>query len=170
MSHLPFDDYKVVYRLRAGLQLAKWNNIVVMHAAERASGFLQQDLAENLGFEWRPYRKSVQYCKTCGNTGHRQNVCPRPLPAFCSKCGKTNQLPGHVSKLRVSYLRGQEHETTRKHCKKILKPNPPPFHIRQQCMDRLKARDIRWSLADEEFPELGSQTTNLRSSAGSART
>ncbi|KAH6944836.1 hypothetical protein HPB50_005511 [Hyalomma asiaticum] len=29
----------------------------------------------SLDFRCRPYRKSVQYCKTCGNTGHRQDVC-----------------------------------------------------------------------------------------------
>ncbi|KAH6937030.1 hypothetical protein HPB50_025283 [Hyalomma asiaticum] len=51
----------------------------------------------SLDFRCRPYRKSVQYCKTCGNTGHRQDVCPRPLPGFCSKCGKTNQPPDHTS-------------------------------------------------------------------------
>lgn len=27
----------------------------------------------------RPYRKSVQFCKACGNIGHRQDVCPNPI-------------------------------------------------------------------------------------------
>ncbi|KAH6924099.1 hypothetical protein HPB50_011587 [Hyalomma asiaticum] len=67
-------------------------------------------------------------------------------------------------------LCGEEHETARKDCKKRLKLDPPPFHIPQQRMDRINARDCRWSLADEEFPELGSQTTNLHSSAGGAPT
>ncbi|KAH6942792.1 hypothetical protein HPB50_010653 [Hyalomma asiaticum] len=277
MPPLPFDDYKVVYRPQAGLELAKWNNIAIVHAIGKASGFAQQDFSEkvcvqvqrlenliiastaewedakklesitsiqlggtlftiksntrtpddvsrgvisgllpgtseeelkaglraparytvlharmlgqsstaviffqgphvpyyvrfhSLDFRCRPYRKSVQYCKTCGNTGHRQDVCPRPLPGFCSKCGKTNQPPDHVCKPACK-LCGEEHETASKDCKKRLKPNPPPFHIRQQRMDRIKARDCRWSLADEEFPELTSQTTNLHSSADGAPT
>ncbi|KAH6930882.1 hypothetical protein HPB50_020632 [Hyalomma asiaticum] len=281
MPPLPFDDYKVVYRPQAGLELAKWNNIAIVHAIGKASGFAQQDFSEkvcvqaqrlenliiastaewedakklesitsiqlggtlftiksntrtpddvsrgvisgllpgtseeelkaglraparytavlhermlgqsstaviffqgphvpyyvrfhSLDFRCRPYRKSVQYCKTCGNTGHRQDVCPRPLPGFCSKCGKTNQPPDHMCKPACK-LRGEEHETASKDCKKRLKPNPPPFHIRQQRMDRnhrIKARDCRWSLADEEFPELTSQTTNLHSSADGAPT
>ncbi|KAH6922459.1 hypothetical protein HPB50_014239 [Hyalomma asiaticum] len=126
-------------------------------------------LFHSLDFRCRPYRKSVQSCRTCGNTGHRQDVCPPPLPDFCSKCGKTNQLPDHMCKPACK-LRGEEHETASKVCKKGLKPNPPPFHIRQQRMDRIKARDCCWSLADEEFPELGGQTTNLHSSAGRAPT
>ncbi|KAH6935381.1 hypothetical protein HPB50_005410 [Hyalomma asiaticum] len=276
MPPLPFDDYKVVYRPQAGLELAKWNNIAIVHAIGKASGFAQQDFSEKVcvqvqrlenliiastaewedakklesvtsiqlggtlftiksntrtpddvsrgvisgllpgtseelkaglraparytvlharmlgqsstaviffqgphvlyyvrfhspDFRCRPYRKSVQYCKTCGNTGHRQDVCPRPLPGFCSKCGKTNQPPDHMCKPACK-LCGEEHETASKDCKKRLKPNPPPFHIRQQRMDRIKARDCRWSLADEEFPELTSQTTNLHSSAGGAPT
>ncbi|KAH6933950.1 hypothetical protein HPB50_019142 [Hyalomma asiaticum] len=277
MPPLPFDDYKVVYRPQAGLELAKWNNIAIVHAIGKASGFAQQDFSEkvcvqvqrlenliiastaewedakklesitsiqlggtlftiksntrtpddvsrgvisgllpgtseeelkaglraparytvlharmlgqsstaviffqgphvpyyvrfhSLDFRCRPYRKSVQYCKTCGNTGHRQDVCPRPLPGFCSKCGKTNQPPDHMCKPACK-LCGEEHETASKDCKKRLKPNPPPFHIRQQRMDRIKARDCRWSLADEEFPELTSQTTNLHSSADGAPT
>ncbi|KAH9368960.1 hypothetical protein HPB48_015996 [Haemaphysalis longicornis] len=36
----------------------------------------------------RPYRKSVQYCKACGDMGHRQDVFPSPKPELCSKCGK----------------------------------------------------------------------------------
>ncbi|KAH6929610.1 hypothetical protein HPB50_003122 [Hyalomma asiaticum] len=277
MPPLPFDDYKVVYRPQAGLELAKWNNIAIVHAIGKASGFAQQDFSEkvcvqvqrlenliiastaewedakklesitsiqlggtlftiksntrtpddvsrgvisgllpgtseeelkaglraparytvlharmlgqsstaviffqgphvpyyvrfhSLDFRCRPYRKSVQYCKTCGSTGHRQDVCPRPLPGFCSKCGKTNQPPDHVCKPACK-LCGEEHETASKDCKKRLKPNPPPFHIRQQRMDRIKARDCRWSLADEGFPELTSQTTNLHSSADGAPT
>ncbi|KAH7943195.1 hypothetical protein HPB52_006291 [Rhipicephalus sanguineus] len=274
---LPFDDYKVVYRPQAGLELAKWNNIAIMHAIGRASGLSQQDFGEkvcvqvqrlenliiastakwedakklesitsiqlggtfftikgntrtpddvsrgvisgllpgtseeelksglhaparytilharmlgqssaaviffqgphvpyyvrfhSLDFRCRPYRKSVQYCKTCGNTGHRQDVCPRPQPDFCSKCGKTNQPSDHVC-IPTCKLCGEGHETASKDCKKRLKPNPPPFHIRLQRMERLKARDCRKSPGDEDFPELGSQTTNLRSSAGSTNT
>ncbi|KAH7975487.1 hypothetical protein HPB52_002118 [Rhipicephalus sanguineus] len=274
---LPFDDYKVVYRPQAGLELAKWNNIAIMHAIGRASGLSQQDFGEkvcvqvqrlenliiastaewedakklesitsiqlggtfftikgntrtpddvsrgvisgllpgtseeelksglhaqarytilharmlgqssaaviffqgphvpyyvrfhSLDFRCRPYRKSVQYCKTCGNTGHRQDVCPRPQPDFCSKCGKTNQPSDHVC-IPTCKLCGEGHETASKDCKKRLKPNPPPFHIRLQRMERLKARDCRKSPGDEDFPELGSQTTNLRSSAGSTTT
>ncbi|KAH6930448.1 hypothetical protein HPB50_013840 [Hyalomma asiaticum] len=46
-------------------------------------------------YRCKPYRKSVQYCRTCGELGHRQDICPKPLIKFCYKCGKENQLEDH---------------------------------------------------------------------------
>lgn len=271
MPPLLFDDYKVVYRPQARLELAKWNNIAIMQAIRRASGLSQQYFCEkvwvqvqrqenmiitstaewedaknlegitsiklggtffiinsntrtpdisrgvisellpvmtetelkaglralawytilhahmlgqlsaavisfqglhvlyyvrfySLNFRCRPYRKSVQYCKIWGDTGHCQDVCPRPLQDFCTKCGKANQPSDHACKL-VSKICGEGHETASKDCKKRLNFHLPPFHIRQERMDWLKARDCRNSLGDKDFPDLGNQTTNLSSSA-----
>ncbi|KAH6940462.1 hypothetical protein HPB50_000069 [Hyalomma asiaticum] len=206
MLPLPHGDIKIVYRLQAGLELAKWNTIAVMHAIGRASGLPQQHFndkvreqlqrIENLiiastadkedarklvsinriqlgrtfynvignirtpddvsrgiinslipgtstadpmagiraparytvlharmlgqstaavvffegphvpyyvvfqsvDFRCKPYRKSVQYCRTCGNTGHHQDICPRHIPDFCYKCGNAGQTQDHECK------------------------------------------------------------------------
>ncbi|KAH6921027.1 hypothetical protein HPB50_027985 [Hyalomma asiaticum] len=42
MPPLPLDDFKIVYRRQAGLELAKWNTIAVMDAIGIASGLPQQ--------------------------------------------------------------------------------------------------------------------------------
>lgn len=103
-------------------------------------------------FRCRAYRQLLQCCKTNRNTGHHQDVCPRPLPGFWSKCGNCTTM---VFK-PPSKLCREEHETASKVCKKRVKLNSPPFHIRQQRMGMLKARDCRWTLSGKEFPELGS--------------
>lgn len=276
MPPLPLDDFKIVYRPQAGLDLAKWNTVAVMHAIGRASGLSQQDfndkvrvqvqrienliiastadkedakmlvsinkiqlggtyhnvkgnirtpddvsrgvinglipgtstaelmagiraparytvlharmlgqstaavvffegphvpyyiIFQSVDFRCRPYRKSVQYCRTCGTTGHRQDVCPRPVPDFCYKCGKTGQPQNHDCKPTCK-LCGEGHETASTECKKRLKPSPPPYNIRQQRLNRLQERDNRWSSSSEEFPELSTAATSSSSiSAGSS--
>ncbi|KAH7983346.1 hypothetical protein HPB52_011342 [Rhipicephalus sanguineus] len=276
MPPLPLDDFKIVYRPQAGLELAKWNTVAVMHAIGRASGLSQQDFndkvrvqvqrTENLiiastaakedakklvsikriqlggnfynvngnvrtpddvsrgvisglipgtstaelmagiraparytvlharmlgqstaavvffegphvpyyiifqsvDFRCRPYRKSVQYCRTCGNTGHRQDICPRPIPDFCYKCGKAGQTQGHECQPTCKIC-GEGHETASKECKRRLKPNPPPYNIRQQRLNRIQEIDNHWSCSGEEYPGLGtSAATSSSSSAGSS--
>ncbi|KAH8027129.1 hypothetical protein HPB51_002283 [Rhipicephalus microplus] len=36
------------------------------------------------------YRQHKEVCKTCGQLGHRRDVCPRPNVKICFACGKTN--------------------------------------------------------------------------------
>nr|XP_050026172.1 uncharacterized protein LOC126521504 [Dermacentor andersoni] len=123
---------------------------------------------QSVDFRCRPYRKSVQYCRTCGNTGRRQDVCLKPIPDFCYKCGKTGQPQDHDCKPTCK-LCGEAHETASTECKKRLKPSPPPYNIRQQRLNRLQERANRWSSSSEEFPELGTSVTSSSSvSAGSS--
>ncbi|KAH8025545.1 hypothetical protein HPB51_009485 [Rhipicephalus microplus] len=79
---------------------------------------------QSVDFRCRPYRKSVKYCRTCGTTRHRQNICPKPIPDFCYKCGNAGQMQGHECKPTCKIC-GEGHETASKECKRRLKPNPP---------------------------------------------
>ncbi|EEC08549.1 hypothetical protein IscW_ISCW018556 [Ixodes scapularis] len=36
----------------------------------------------------RPHRRSVQYCRDCGEVGHRQDACPHPDTNKCPRCGE----------------------------------------------------------------------------------
>ncbi|KAH7935311.1 hypothetical protein HPB52_005736 [Rhipicephalus sanguineus] len=64
---------------------------------------------------------------------------------------------------------GEGHETASKECKRRLKPNPPPYNIRQQRLNRIQEIDNHWSCSGEEYPGLGtSAATSSSSSAGSS--
>ncbi|KAH9372735.1 hypothetical protein HPB48_008967 [Haemaphysalis longicornis] len=78
----------------------------------------------------RPYRKSVQFCRACGNIGHRQDVCPSPKPELCVRCGIETAEANHDCH-PVCKLCNQPHETASKECKRRLRPAPPPLHVRQ---------------------------------------
>ncbi|KAH6926085.1 hypothetical protein HPB50_014193 [Hyalomma asiaticum] len=85
----------------------------------------------------KPYRKSVQYCRTCGELGHRQDICPKPLIKFCYKCGKENQLEDHDCRPACKICQ-QPHETAGKEWRQKLKLNPPPYKIRLHWENKLE--------------------------------
>ncbi|CAN7949590.1 unnamed protein product, partial [Ixodes pacificus] len=85
----------------------------------------------------RPHRRSVQYCRACGNVGHRQDVCPNPDANRCNRCGAENPQDNHECqpKCKLCY---QPHETASKECQKRLKPSPPPLHVRERSKSQSK--------------------------------
>ncbi|KAH6942953.1 hypothetical protein HPB50_012715 [Hyalomma asiaticum] len=48
MPPFPTDDFKIVYRPQAGLDLSKWNLNAITHAIGRSSGLTQQDFYDNV--------------------------------------------------------------------------------------------------------------------------
>ncbi|KAH7979662.1 hypothetical protein HPB49_010323 [Dermacentor silvarum] len=83
----------------------------------------------------RPYRRSVQYCKACGEIGHRQDICPNPDKPLCNQCGVQNPQADHDCQLQCK-LCGLPHETASKECEKRLKPRPPPLYVRERSKSR----------------------------------
>ncbi|KAG0443024.1 hypothetical protein HPB47_015370 [Ixodes persulcatus] len=79
----------------------------------------------------RPHRRSVQYCRACGEVGHRQDVCPHPDTNQCPRCGEKVNPEGHECQPRCKIC-DQPHETASKECKRRLKPGPPPLHVRER--------------------------------------
>ncbi|KAH7943068.1 hypothetical protein HPB52_004885 [Rhipicephalus sanguineus] len=87
----------------------------------------------------RPYRKSVQYCRSCGEIGHRQDVCPNPNDDICDKCGEQNADPNnHKCELKCK-LCGMPHETASRECRRRLKPAPPPLRVRERSRSRQRS-------------------------------
>ncbi|KAH6934253.1 hypothetical protein HPB50_022625 [Hyalomma asiaticum] len=109
-------------------------------------------------YRWKPYRKSVQYCRKCGAIGHRQDICPRPRESFCCKCGQEAVSEAHdcLPKCKICE---QAHETAGKECKKKLRPSPPPYQVRQQQLIKAKVRECPWNPSCDEFPELNKPPT-----------
>ncbi|CAN7948421.1 unnamed protein product, partial [Ixodes pacificus] len=79
----------------------------------------------------RPHRRSVQYCRACGEVGHRQDVCPHPDTNQCPRCGEKVNPEGHECQPRCKIC-DQPYETASKECKRRLKPRPPPLHVREK--------------------------------------
>ncbi|KAG0419827.1 hypothetical protein HPB47_003856 [Ixodes persulcatus] len=79
----------------------------------------------------RSHRRSVQYCKACGEVGHRQDVCPLPNANHCPRCGEKVTPEGHEFHPRCKIC-DQPHETEGKVRKRRLKPGPPPLHVRKK--------------------------------------
>ncbi|KAH7972659.1 hypothetical protein HPB52_014793 [Rhipicephalus sanguineus] len=87
----------------------------------------------------RPYRKSVQYCRSCGEIGHRQDVCPNPNDDICNNCGEQNADPNnHKCELKCK-LCGMPHETASRECRRKLKPAPPPLRVRERSRSRQRS-------------------------------
>ncbi|KAH7981557.1 hypothetical protein HPB49_025361 [Dermacentor silvarum] len=104
---------------------------------------------------FRPYRRSVQYCKACGVIGHRQDVCLNPDKRICNRCGMQNPQADHDCQLQCK-LCGLPHETASKECEKRLKPRPPPLYVRE----RNKSRGRQPSITKETSSSSSEYGTN----------
>ncbi|KAH8034340.1 hypothetical protein HPB51_023344 [Rhipicephalus microplus] len=46
------------------------------------------------------YRQHHNVCKTCGNIGHRADVCPTPETKICFACGAPNPTANHAARCK----------------------------------------------------------------------
>ncbi|KAH7937320.1 hypothetical protein HPB49_010698 [Dermacentor silvarum] len=100
-------------------------------------------------------RRLVQYCKACGEIGHRQDVCPNPGKPICNRGGVQNPQADHDCQLQCK-LCGLPHETASKDCEKRLKPRPPPLYVRE----RSKSRGRQPSITKETSSSSSEYGTN----------
>lgn len=70
----------------------------------------------------RPYRRTVQLCRQCGEVGHRADVCPQPTTTKCIHCGLQTPPPDHECH-PTCQLCNLPHTTAGKDCPKRYKPN-----------------------------------------------
>lgn len=75
-------------------------------------------------YRCRPFRRTVQVCQLCGDTGHRQDVCPNPDNPKCPSCGLSNPATGHPCS-PMCKLCSLPHTTASKDCPKKLIPGLP---------------------------------------------
>lgn len=109
------------------------------------------------------YRQHREVCKTCGQVGHRKDVCPTPTARVCFACGQRNPGPDHEQRCKPNCkLCGGPHATGTKSCKNKFKT---PFQVKkrqwQRKLDEEQAKSaplppalkVRISRRDD-FPEL----------------
>lgn len=70
-----------------------------------------------------PYKNTIQFCKTCKQTGHRTDVCPNPHLPVCHNCGTREPQPDHDCN-PVCATCGEKHLTGSKECKRRFKLPP----------------------------------------------
>lgn len=79
----------------------------------------------------RPFRRSVQVCRLCGELGHRMDVCPQPDNPKCPDCGLSTPSADHECN-PMCQLCSQPHTTAGKDCPRRFRPTfptnqkPPP--------------------------------------------
>lgn len=78
----------------------------------------------SLIYRCRPFRRTVQFCRLCGEVGHRQDVCPHPDQQVCPGCGAPNPTEDHRCS-PVCKLCDLPHITASKDCPQRLIPTPP---------------------------------------------
>ncbi|KAH7956885.1 hypothetical protein HPB52_013444 [Rhipicephalus sanguineus] len=225
MPPFPTDDFKIVYRPQAGLDLSKWSLTAITHAIGRSSGLTQQDFYDNVRVQMQSVEniiiastadteratelRSITAIQLGGtifsvntHVRHPDDVCRgviygllpgtssaeivaglrvdsrytvlgarmlgrpstavitfdgphvayyvtyqsgdyrckpyrKPREDFCYKCGQGAVTEDHdcLPKCKIC---GQAHENAEKECKKKLRPNPPPYQVRQQQLDKAK--------------------------------
>ncbi|KAK8768859.1 hypothetical protein V5799_014676 [Amblyomma americanum] len=136
-------------------------------------------------YRCHPYRPTRQVCYTCGQQGHRMDVCPNPNAKVCRQCGLQNPTTEHQCTPKCLVCDG-DHITGTRDCKQRLKSACElrwgPLQQQRKSRDRSRRRRPRWfrdesqesgrsgsrgrsrnrsrsrgSERDESFPPLGQQ-------------
>ncbi|KAH8036799.1 hypothetical protein HPB51_005804 [Rhipicephalus microplus] len=63
------------------------------------------------------YKRQIDTCRTCGQVGHRQDVCPTPSTKVCDHCGHLPTDNLHVFNQPVCVLCGEAHRTGDHECR-----------------------------------------------------
>ncbi|KAH8027487.1 hypothetical protein HPB51_007015 [Rhipicephalus microplus] len=63
------------------------------------------------------YKRQIDTCRTCGQVGHRQGVCPTPSTKVCDHCGHLPTDNPHVCNQPMCALCGEAHRTGDRECR-----------------------------------------------------
>lgn len=75
-------------------------------------------------YRCRPFRRTTQVCRLCGEVGHRMDVCPQPENTRCPDCGQTDPNTEHKCN-PTCQLCSLPHATAGKDCPRRFIPNTP---------------------------------------------
>lgn len=112
----------------------------------------------------RPYRRTLQTCKCCGEIGHRQDVCPQPDKPRCPSCGISNPSQDHNCVPHCQLCNGP-HPTAHRDCPKRFRSTPTPHKTppNNQTSNPGKLQDPA-----EDYPPLSPPTTTISKEAPGA--
>lgn len=161
-------------------RIGKSEAVIVLFDGDKVPSYIKYG---NVVVRCYLYRQHREVCKTCGQVGHRKDVCPTPTARVCFACGKQNPGQNHqdVCKPRCK-LCGGPHATGTKNCKNKFKT---PFQVKKRqwkrALEEEKARanvaaqqpppsalKVRIS-SREDFPELIPRGTKGRSESSRSR-
>lgn len=103
----------------------------------------------------RPYRRTLQTCKCCGDVGHRQDVCPQPDKPRCPNCGFSNPTQDHDCVPHCQLCNGP-HPTANRDCPKRFRPTPTPYETRPNNQTNNHGK---LQVPAEDYPPLSPPTT-----------
>lgn len=96
------------------------------------------------------YRQHREVCSTCGQIGHRRDVCPTPNVKVCFACGRKNPDEEHVNHCKPRCkLCGGSHVTGAGSCKNKFKMPP---QIKKRIAAKLKNGTIEGKMAPASRP------------------
>lgn len=124
----------------------------------------------------RLYRQHREVCYTCGQIGHRKDVCPRPEIKVCFACGTANPEPDHEAACKPRCkLCGGPHASGTGSCPNKFKT---PFVVRQrerehkiaqQKAETAKSKGRLFFPGGGEFPRLGDKQQKQEQQLGRSR-
>lgn len=107
MPPLPLDDFKIVYRPQAGLDLAKWNTVAVTHAIGRVSGLSQQDFNDKVRVQFQRMENLIPNHRKHRRQRRRQEAGKHPENTAWRKflhCERQHQNTGRCLQRRHQWL------------------------------------------------------------------
>ncbi|KAH8027325.1 hypothetical protein HPB51_004637 [Rhipicephalus microplus] len=90
------------------------------------------------------YKRQIDTFRTCGQVGHRQDVCPTPSTKVCDHCGHLPTDNPHVCNQPVCALYGEAHCTGDRECRHRYQL---PYLVR-----RRRQRHLRRKQAQPQTP------------------
>ncbi|KAH7972259.1 hypothetical protein HPB52_010055 [Rhipicephalus sanguineus] len=112
------------------------------------------------------YRRQVDVCYSCGDLGHRADVCPNPSKKKCRGCGLASPASDHQCTPECTIC-GGPHLTADRKCKQRFQL---PYIVRQRRRRRRRAKKSQASQGERSRDSsVSSATGRARSQSPSAR-
>ncbi|KAH8026635.1 hypothetical protein HPB51_023145 [Rhipicephalus microplus] len=104
------------------------------------------------------YKRQIDTCRTCGQVGHRQDVCPTPSTKVCDHCGHLPTDNPHVCNQPVCALCGEAHRTGDRECRHRYQL---PYLVRRRRQRRRRRKQAQQKTPTPATSPVPAKTTKL---------
>ncbi|KAH8022676.1 hypothetical protein HPB51_001047 [Rhipicephalus microplus] len=105
------------------------------------------------------YKRQIDTCRTCGQVGHRQDVCPTPSTMVCDHCGHLPTDNPHVCNQPVCALCGEAHHTGDRECRHCYQL---PYLVRCRRQRRRRRKQAQQQTPTPATSPVPAKTTELQ--------
>ncbi|KAH8035729.1 hypothetical protein HPB51_008096 [Rhipicephalus microplus] len=102
------------------------------------------------------YKRQIDTCRTCGQVGHRQDVCPTPSTKVCDHCGHLPTDNPHVCNQPVCALCGEAHFTGDRECRHRYQL---PYLVRRRRQRRRRRKQAQQQAPTPATSPVAAKTT-----------